>query len=52
MSLGVMPSNQIGKKYGFDEFLQLGQAVICGDLRSYEEVYIHHLFLYPPINID
>ena len=41
MSLGVMPSDQIAKKYGFHEFLQLGQAVISGDLRSFEEVSIH-----------
>jgi nuclear mRNA export protein PCID2/THP1 len=38
MSLGVMPSEIIEKKYGLQDYLTLGRAVISGNLRVYEEV--------------
>lgn len=38
MSLGVMPSDEIEKKYGFHDYLALGKAVMTGNLKAYEEV--------------
>ena len=38
MSLGVMPSEEIEKTYGFQDYMALGKAVISGNLRAYEEV--------------
>lgn len=41
MSLGVMPSEEIEKTYGFRDYLALGKAVTSGNLRAYEEVSEH-----------
>jgi hypothetical protein len=38
MCLGVMPAEAVGRLYGFHDFVQLGRAVVNGDLRTYEEV--------------
>lgn len=40
MCLGVMPGEAVGRLYGFYDFVQLGRAVVNGDLRTYEEVLI------------
>jgi nuclear mRNA export protein PCID2/THP1 len=38
MLLGVMPAEQLGRQYNVTEYIQLGQAVVRGDLRTFEEV--------------
>jgi len=38
MSLGVMPSEAISRKYGLVELFHLGQAVRKGDVRTFEQV--------------
>lgn len=38
MCLGVMPSEGVGRVYGFHDFVRMGRAVVNGDLKTYEEV--------------
>lgn len=41
MSLGIMPSEIVASKYGFTEYVAMGNAVKVGDLRTFEEVGIN-----------
>ena len=38
MCLGVMPGEAVGRLYGFQDFVRMGQAVMRGDLKTYEDV--------------
>jgi hypothetical protein len=38
MCLGIMPSSKIYELYGFKEYYDLGNAVINGDIKTFEEV--------------
>ena len=38
MFLGVMPTERMGRQYNVMEYITLGQAVILGDLKGFEEV--------------
>lgn len=38
MCLGVMPGPAVGTVYGFTDYMDLGRAVIAGNLKSYDEI--------------
>lgn len=38
MCLGIMPAPILGSKYGFHDFVAMGQAVKCGDVKSFERI--------------
>ena len=42
MCLGIMPKELIHTKYGLTEFVQLGQAAIYGDLKTFDEILEKH----------
>ncbi len=42
MCLGVMPSSDVGTKYGLHELLALGDATRKGDIRSFEALMRRH----------
>ena len=38
MLLGVMPAERMARQYNMAEYISLGQAVVRGDLKSFEKI--------------
>lgn len=46
MCLGVMPSPQVGSKYGLHEYVSLAQAARVGDLRTFDQLFRAHRLVF------
>lgn len=49
MLLGVMPTERMGRQYNVMEYILLGQAVVRGDLKAFEQVRFAYITLFEVI---